>query len=136
MKKLIFVLTLFVFGIAVSAQKPAVMSSDKAGWHKIGETTASMKTEKDEISVMGADKFRSIKIRVTDAPVHIASLAVYYESGDAEEINVNSDMKAGQESKVFELKNANRPLKKVGFVYKSMPNANNDKAHIELYGMK
>ena len=26
------------------AQKPAVMVSDKAGWHKIGEVTASFKS--------------------------------------------------------------------------------------------
>ena len=118
------------------AQKPAVMTSDKAGWHKIGETTASFKTEKDEIVVLGADKFKSIRIKVTDAPIHISSLMVYFESGDAQDISLASDFKAGGESRVIDLKGADRAIKKVSFVYKTVANANNDKAHVELYGLK
>jgi hypothetical protein len=137
MKKFALALAAVVLTLnVVNAQQPAVMTSTKPGWHKIGETTASMKSEKDEIAVMGADKFKAIMLKVTDASVHIASLVVYYEGGDAQNINVASDMKAGQESKVFELKGGTREIKRVGFVYKSLPNSNNDKAHIELYGMK
>jgi hypothetical protein len=118
------------------AQKPGVVTSDKAGWHKIGETTANLKTEKDEIVVLGADKFKSLKIKVTDAPIHISSMVVYYESGDAQEVNLASDLKAGGESRVIDLKNNDRSLKKVSFVYKTVANSNKDKAHVELYGLK
>jgi hypothetical protein len=139
MKKILVTLMLAISPaliIPAIAQKPAVMSSDKAGWHKIGEVTASMKTEKDEIIVLGADKFKSIKIKATDAPVHIASLVVYFESGDPENINVASDLKTGGESRVIDFKGGEREIKKVSFVYKTVANAKNDKAHIELYGLK
>ena len=35
---------------AANAQKPAVVVSDKTGWHKIGETTVDFKKEKDEVN--------------------------------------------------------------------------------------
>jgi hypothetical protein len=139
MKKILLIIVMFAivpaFMMKAIAQKPAVMSSDKAGWHKIGEMTASFKSEKDEMMVLGADRFKSIKVKVTDAPIHIASMVVYYESGATEEINVGSDLKMGGESRVIDLKNGG-DIKKVSFVYKTVANAKNDKAHVELYGLK
>ena len=143
MKKLLIVLLIPAFMSAVYAQKPsvtdkkpAVVVSDKAGWHKIGETTANFKTDRDELIVLGADKFKSIKIKVTDAPIHISNLEVYYESGDKEDIILKSDFKAGGESRVVDLKGNSRDLKKVVFVYNTVPNAKSEKAHVELYGLK
>jgi len=117
-------------------QKPAVMSSNKTGWHKIGELTASMKSEKDQLSVMGADKFKSIRIKATDAPIHIASMVIYYESGETQDVVLRSDLKAGEESRVIELKPNDKSIKTISFVYKTVANAKNDKAHLEVYGLK
>jgi len=139
MKKILLIVMLAIapaFLMKTIAQKPAVMSSDKAGWHKIGEVTASLKTEKDEIMVLGADKFKSIRLKVTDAPIHISSMVIYYETGDPQDVKLASDFKAGGESRVIDLTNADRAIKKVSFVYKTVANANKDKAHVELYGMK
>ena len=138
MKKILITFILiapFFAGVAFS-QKPTVVMSDKAGWHKIGEMTADFKAEKDELVVLGADKFKSIKIKVVDAPMHIAALEVYYESGDKEDISLKSDFKAGGESRVIDLKGKDRSLKKVVFVYNTVPNSKHDKAHVELWGLK
>src|SRR6185436_12681033 len=126
MKKLILLLSLTipVWSGVVNAQKPAVVTSKEAGWHKNGETTASMKAEKDAIMVMGADKFKAIKMKVTDAPIHIASMKVYYSDGDAEDIDVKSDMNAGANTKVFNLKST-KDVQKVEFVYNTVKNSNN-----------
>lgn len=138
MKKILFLMLMIApaFINFAGAQQPAVMMSDKAGWHKIGETTADFKSEKDELVVLGADRFKSIKIKVTDAPIHIASLEVYYETGENESITLKSDFKAGGESRVIDLKGNSRELKKVVFVYNTMSNSKDDKAHVELYGLK
>ena len=50
------------------AQEPSIMLSDKPGWHKIGEVKADFKMENQSISVLGKDKFKSILLKVTDAP--------------------------------------------------------------------
>lgn len=116
------------------AQKPGVVVSKKEGWHKIGEVTASFKMENESIVVMGADVFKSIKLKVTDAPINIELLNVYYETGDVEEIPVKSELKAGEETRTMDVKM--KDIKKVQFTYKTMPNSKHEKAHVELWGMK
>jgi len=137
MKKAILMLLVMVATqvSVLKAQTPGVVVSTKPGWHKIGETTASFKMENESIVVLGADKFKSIKLKVTDAAVNIISLDVYYESGAMEQIPVKSELKAGSETRDIALK-GDRELKKVVFTYKTVANSDKDKAHVELYGLK
>lgn len=118
------------------AQEPAVVTSDKAGWHKIGEVKASFKMDSESIAIMGKDKFKSIKLKVTDATMNIEKVTVFYESGTTQEIPISGILKAGAETGVFKLDNPTEELKKVTFTYKSEPNAKDEKAHVELYGLK
>jgi hypothetical protein len=120
------------------AQKPAVVASDKSGWHKIGETTVDFNKDHDEIIVMMADKFSALKFKVTDAPVEITDIDVAFEEGDAQNIKVGFAYKpAGAESRVIDLKGGSeRNLKKVTYRYKTMANAKDKKAHMELWGLK
>src|SRR5436190_19037947 len=99
MKKLILIMLVTAFCVNVNAQKPAVVVSGKPGWHKIGELTADFKVEKDAISVMGNDHFKSIKLKVTDAPIHIYDLVVFYEAGDNENIQVRQNLMKGEETR-------------------------------------
>ena len=118
------------------AQEPAIMFSKKPGWHKIGEVKADFKMENESIAVMGADKFKSILLKVTDAPINIANVEVLYESGDKEDFDVKKEMKANSETRVIDLKRPNQEIKKVIFTYKTLPNSKAEKAHVELYGLK
>jgi hypothetical protein len=127
---------MFAVSTAAFSQKPAVITSEKEGWHKIGEVTASFQVEKDGITVLGADRFKAIKLLVTDSPINIYDVIVYYENGDTEVLDVRSELKAGQETRTYNLKGTDKQLKKVVFTYKSVANMDGDKAHVELYGMK
>ncbi len=136
MKKLVIMMLVTAFATSVFAQKPAVVVSDKAGWHKIGEVTASFKVDKDAIVVIGNDHFKAIKLKVTDAPIHMYDLEVYYESGDKQDVQVRQNLMKGEETRVIDLNGGTRALKKVVFVYKTVPNMKDERAQIELYGMK
>jgi hypothetical protein len=161
MKKLILIVAMAIapalFINGAYAQKPAVVASEKPGWHKIAETTADFKTDKDEIMVLGNDMFKALKLKVTNAPIHIYKMTVMYETGADEEVSTDEipgDMTAGSESKVINLKGADRDIKKVVFMYRT-PGHNkaidtkvdmnkdnpvdvkvHDKAHVELWGLK
>jgi len=136
MKKSILILFVLIAQIGlVKAQTPGVVISNKAGWHKIGETTASFKMENESIVVMGADKFKSIKLKVTDANLDLESLEVYYESGDVDNIAVKTSLNAGAETRVIDVKDKSS-ISKVVFKYKTKPNMADKKAHVELYGLK
>ncbi|MEC4049917.1 hypothetical protein OX284_010795 [Flavobacterium sp. SUN046] len=138
MKKLVTLILISIlvnFGSAY-AQKPAVILSDKSGWHKIGKVTVDFTKEKDEISVLVADRFAKIKFKVEDAPINLISLEIYFESGDQQNVVVNSKIKASGESELIDLYGGERNLKKIVFVYKTLPNRKDKKAKVEVWGLK
>jgi hypothetical protein len=138
MKKIIlvvFAMSALLVNIAF-AQEPSIMLSDKPGWHKIGEIKADFKMENESINVMGADKFKSILLKVTDANINIEGIQVFYESGKMEEFNVKNELKAGAETRKMDLKDGPQEIKKVVFTYKTIANQEQEKAHVELYGLK
>ena len=138
MKKVIF-LTLFAvvgaFGF-VSAQKPAVVVNDKTGWHKIAETTVDFTKDHDEVMVMLADKFSTLKIKVTDASIQLIDLEIFYESGDNQKVPIGYEIKSMGESKTIDLNGGERSIKKISFNYKTVPNTKDKKAHVEIWGKK
>jgi serine/threonine-protein kinase RIO1 len=136
MKKLAIILFTIAFGGKSFAQQPAVVASDKTGWHKIGETTVNFEKDRDEVAVLLADKFAKIKFKVTDAAIDLTSCEVVYESGENQTISLNAPLKSMGESKVFDLNGGERSIKKIIFVYKTAPNSNDKKAHVEIWGLK
>ena len=135
-KTFLFLFASIVTMSVVTAQKVEVITSNKPGWHKIGETNAMFKSDRDVLTVLGADKFKAIQIKVTDAPIRLEDLEVYYENDTKEDIQVRSEFKKGEKSRVINLKGGDRKLKKVVFVYHSIPNWKGERAHVELYGLK
>jgi hypothetical protein len=139
MKKTLIMMLLAIavsFGIA-NAQTPAVMVSDAAGWHKIGEKSVNFKTERDEISVIGSDRFSTIKFKVTEAAINLVSLEITYESGDKQDVKINQAIKTPGESRTIDLKGGSeRSIKKIIFVYNTPPNSKDEKAHVEIWGLK
>lgn len=137
MKKILFVFAVAIISISsLKAQKVAVVTTDKPGWHKIGETTVDFKTDKDVIYILGNDHFKSIILKATDAPVHVDNVMVIYGEGDPENIPVRFDFKAGTESAAMDLKGADRKIKEIDMIYKTVPNWKGDKAHVEIWGLK
>lgn len=137
MRKLVFILFLAVAGInaTITAQTKLVVS-DKTGWHKIGETTVDFTKDRDEISVIGADKFAALIFKVDDAPINLMDLEVFYESGDNQKVHLNFPVKSPGQSKEIDLKGGERAIKKIVFVYKTLSNTKDVKAHVEIYGLK
>ena len=137
MKKILLALTVFFVGAtALQAQKPEVVIKDKEGWQKIGTAKVNFKTDKDAFVIMGADKFKALQIRVKDANIHLDDVNVEFDGGEKQDVSLKSSFKAGEKSKVIDLVNAPRGLKKVGFVYRTVPNTSDDRAEIELWGLK
>src|SRR5688500_13190058 len=99
------------------SQKPAVVVSDKSGWHKIGETTVDFEKDQDEVAVLVADRFAMLKFKVTDAPIELLDVDVYFEEGDKQNIRVGYAVKPeGSESRPIDLKGGSeRSLKKIAF---------------------
>jgi hypothetical protein len=138
MKKLIlaaFVIIAATVSPAI-AQKPAVVVNDKPGWHKIAENTVSFNKDRDEVVILGADHFKKIKLKVSNAGIDLRDLEVYYENGGRQDVAVRNVIKEGGETREIDLEGKDRALKKIVLVYKTIPNQEKDKAHVEIYGLK
>jgi len=98
------------------------MSQDDKGWTKIGEKTVNLSKDREEIAITGAEKFSSIKIKVTDPEmVDVENVVVEFEGGSKQTIAMD-DMPINSttgESKVIELDSSDRNIKKVSFDYKA-----------------
>ncbi|HLO58975.1 MAG TPA: hypothetical protein VK179_09555 [Bacteroidales bacterium] len=127
---------LVFFNAGAQQKDHKVVTSDKTDWYKLGETTVSFNTDRDEISVSGADKFGALKFKVMDVPIHLMSLEAYFDDGGKQDINVNFPIKPQGESRVIEIKGGERDLKKVVFVYKTLANRSDREARVELWGLK
>jgi hypothetical protein len=132
---LLLVATFLTFSL-VHAQKPEVVTKNKAGWHKIGDAKVDFKTDKDKFIIIGKDRYKALKVMVKDAPVHMESMQISYEGGGTEDVALNTEYKPGAESKSIELKNGSAEIKNVTFVYHTMAKGNTTKAEIELWGLK
>ena len=138
MKKAVIVVLFIIacsFGMASSQQaKEAVI--DNTGWIKIGEASMNFKDERNEILIVGSDRFAYIKFKVLEAPLELTKLEVYFESGDRLDIKVNIQINAPGESREMEIDGSGRNLRKVGIVYKPLLNRKDLKTHVELWGLK
>jgi hypothetical protein len=137
MKRIVLLLAAtFLSFTLVHAQKPEVVTKNKAGWNKIGDARVDFKTDKDKFIVLGKDRYKALQVKVLDAPVKMESMQVSYEGGGTEDITLNTEYQPGAESKTIELKNGSAEIKNVTFVYHTASNATNSKAKIELWGLK
>ena len=135
MKKLILLLLIVATQTTLLAQTPKVVISDKEGWHKIGETTVDFTKETDEILVIGANRFSSLKIKITDAPINLGSFDIIFDNNEKQKVAVGQEFKTPGESKQVSL-GGEKNVKSVVFSYKTMNKNANEKAHVELWGYK
>ena len=117
------------------AQTPKVVVSDKDGWHKIGETKVDFTNETDKILVLAANKFSSLKIKVTEAPINLVSFIIYFDNDEKKEVKAGKEFKTPGETKNVDL-GGEKTVKRVEFIYKTVDNQKDKKAHVELWGFK
>lgn len=121
------------------AQKPAVVVSDKPGWHKITECHVSYKTDKDEVLVVGNNHFKQVKLKAEDSSVDLKSMEVYYyDVASPQSIDVSMTLDKDQETQAYDLTSSDKRIKKIVLVYKTVPVRKDEKerAEIEIMGLK
>ena len=137
MKRMIlFLMSTFLTFTAIQAQKPEVITKNKPGWNKIGDAKVDFSTDKDKFVLLGKDQFKALKIKVNKAPVHIENMQVEFEGGATEDISLASEFKTGGESREIDLKNKDKEIKNVTFVYRTVAGSGTKKAEVELWGLK
>jgi hypothetical protein len=133
MKKIVLALLILASNAAM-AQTPKVVVDDTEGWHKIGETTVNFKKETDKVMIVGANRFRSIKIKVTDAPIRLESFTIVPEHGDDQVVQVGQEFKTPGETKTVDF-GKEKSIKRVEFKYKTLGDGDT-RGKVEVWGYK
>ncbi|MEN9569032.1 MAG: hypothetical protein RL172_263 [Bacteroidota bacterium] len=138
MKKLTLLCLLLTLTVAAFTQTVSRPRAGGAGsWRLLGTVSAKHSADHDIIIVKGPyDYFRKIKFKVTDAPLNMQRVEVFYDDGGApEKLEVRYNIPKGGESRVIDLRGGRRKLKSVHFWYDTKGFLNG-KADVTLFGMK
>lgn len=139
MKLKMILMAALTIGLAVADHVKVV--KPRAGmpgqWRLLGTTTSNHTADHDVIVVAGPyDNFRSIKFKVTDAPLHIMRMVVTYDNGSPDRIDIRQNIPQGGESREIDLRGAGqRRLRKIEFWYDTKGFLKG-KADVTVFGRK
>ncbi len=92
-------------------------------WQVLGKRKVNMKADHDEIPVtVLSGTFTSLKFMVLDAPIFVKNIRVFYGNGTNENFVVNKRIPKGHFSRVIDLKDNKRIIKKININYSTIPN--------------
>lgn len=130
MKKNCFILLVVIAFTTLNS-----FASVQKGWHFIGDKWAAFGSDRDVLRVGGNDAYRQIKIRITDAPLRIDDMDIYFENGEKMNVPLKNAFKAGQESRVIDLPGGVRKLDRIEFLYSTIGRAKG-KARVAVWGKR
>jgi hypothetical protein len=107
-------LTVF-FGLTLAtAQQPR-------GWIRLGELNVDGAADHDRIQVSGPAEYRTIRLRVENAPVVFQRLVVHFAAGPDEPIDIHGPVPAGTDSRDLSLPANRGDVISVEFWYERQP---------------
>jgi hypothetical protein len=121
-----FVMLLFV----ISA------TSASAQWENLGSKEVTDRAESDTFRLATEGQFRSLRFRVTRAPVRFYRMEVTYGNGETDRIALRSLIRAGGSSRVIDLKGRDRFIRTVKFWYEAASLGRGRRATVTLFGRK
>lgn len=128
MKQLILLASLAVI---VTASSFTTVQS----WKYIGDKWAAFGPDRDVLRVGLRDEFRQMKLKVTDGPLHIEDMDVYFENGEKMNVVLKNHFRAGQESRVIDFPGGVRRLDRIEFKYSTIGRAKG-RARVAVWGRR
>ncbi len=113
MKKItaLFVFVLLFATATVQAQ---------GGWRFIADKMVGFGVDHDVIVTGNTnDDFRKLKLRVTDGPLKMYDMKVYFDNGDVQDVSIRAHIRQGGESRVIDLDGGLRHIKRIEFWYET-----------------
>ena len=121
-----------------SSFKPAETKADPIaiGWKFIGDKNVRFGIDHDVIHCgVVNDNFRQIKLKVTDGPIKIYDMKVYFDNGDVQDVSIRNQIRQGGESRIIDLTGGLRGLKKIEFTYETKGVARG-RSRVAVWGRK
>ena len=121
----VFAFLMFVCAGNVSAQ-----------WEDLGSKEVTDRAESDVFHLSTEGQFRSLRFRVTRAPVRFYRIEVTYGNGEKDTVELRALIRAGGSSRVIDLRGRDRFLRSVKFWYEAASLGRGRRATVTLFGRK
>ena len=105
------------------------------GWKFIGNKWAAFNSDRDVLRVGGNDAFKQLKLRVTDGPLRIDELDIYFENDEKMNVVLKTNFRAGQESRIIDLPGGVRKLDRIEYRYSTIGRSKG-RARVAVWGKR
>lgn len=129
MKKItaLFALLFLFISTAVPAQE---------GWRFIADKRVAFGVDHDVIVTGNTnDDFRKLKLKVTDGPIKVYDMKVYFDNGTMQDVSIRFHIPHGGESRVIDLDGGLRYISRIEFWYETK-GFRKGRARVAVWGYK
>jgi hypothetical protein len=90
-------------------------------WKFIGDKKVNFGIDRDVIHLGNIkDDFRKLQVRVTDGPVKMLDMKVYFDNGAVQDVQIRSLIAEGGTTRIIDLEGGLRHLTKIEFWYETV----------------
>ena len=137
MRKSIFLFCLLAttfFSFTIVDKKNEI--SIQGAWKFIADKKVSFGVDHDVIYTGNVnDDFRQLRLKVTDGPLKMYDMKVYFDNGEVQDVSIRFQIRQGGESRVIDLIGGLRHLSKIEFWYETK-GFMKGRARIAVWGKK
>jgi hypothetical protein len=127
MKKITSLFVLVFLFVSIPAQD---------GWRFIADKIVAFGVDHDVIVTGNSnDDFRKLKLRVTDGPLKMYDMKVYFDNGSVQDVSIRIRIPQGGESRVIDLDGGLRHIKRIEFWYETK-GFRKGRARVAVWGYK
>lgn len=112
----------------------AAPTADLAGWDHLGMRQVDFRVDHDAIIALGQGSFRRIRIDVAGGDLELLDVKVRFGDGETWSPPTRLYFQEGSRSRIIDLPGGARLIRRVDFVYRSVPGGGQGKAVVHLYG--
>lgn len=135
-------ITTFLLGLVVvslfsfSTLKNEDIAANAGPWKFIEDKNVSFGVDHDVIHLGNIkDDFRFLRLRVTDGPLRVFDMKVYFDNDEVQDVTLRALIPQGGESRVINLNGGLRRLKKIEFWYETA-GFQNGKSRVAVWGRR
>jgi hypothetical protein len=105
-------------------------------WKFIGDRKVNFGVDRDVIHFGNLkDDFRKLQVKVTDGPVKMLDMKVYFDNGSVQDVQIRSLIPQGGSTRVIDLDGGLRHLSKIEFWYETIGFVKG-KARVTVWGWR
>jgi hypothetical protein len=129
--------TIFFSALLIMSMFATTSALAQDDWKFLGDKTVNYGVDRDVIRFGDlGDAYRQIRFHVTDAPVRIFDVKIYFDNGDVQDVSLRSVIPQGGNSRAIDLVGGTRHLTKIEFWYKPAARGRFGQSRVAVWGKK